>query len=404
VRDISLALAVADGTPERLLADPVRIRQILMNLMSNAVKFAAPGRILLTAGVEQDTPSMLRLTIRDPGPAIDPAGRDRLFQPFVQLGDAASGDDRGTGLGLAICQTLAGLLGGEIGYEPTDDGGNAFWVRLAFDLPTGPTAPRPIYPRSRVLLVEDIGANQLVIATMLRRDGHMVDIVGSGSAAIRAVQRQPYDLVLMDVSMPGMSGIEATRQIRALRGPAGRVPICALTGNDSPEDRARCAAAGMNDVLAKPVELDALIVVLGRLVWRNWPSRPAYSAPEPTVDHRARPLLMPARLSELRANLPPATLADLVEQSIAELTERLALLRQALAGGDAPTIAAEAHAMAGLAASFAMAALEFQLHAIVKAVRDGGVAAAAAVAGDLEAQLAGSAAALRHAVNTEMAQ
>jgi HPt (histidine-containing phosphotransfer) domain-containing protein len=113
---------------------------------------------------------------------------------------------------------------------------------------------------------------------------------------------------------------------------------------------------------------------------------------------------MPARLSELRANLPPATLADLVEQSIAELTERLALLRQALAGGDAPTIAAEAHAMAGLAASFAMAALEFQLHAIVKAVRDGGVAAAAAVAGDLEAQLAGSAAALRHAVNTEMAQ
>jgi len=406
-RGMTLTLVVGDGTPERLQADPVRIRQILMNLMSNAVKFALPGHVMLIAAVEHDMPAMLRLTIRDPGPAIDPAGRARLFQPFVQLGNGAPGGSAGTGLGLAICQTLAGLLGGEIGYEPTEDGGNAFWVRLTFDLPAEPPAPhptpRPIYPRSRVLLVEDIRTNQLLIATMLRRDGHMVDVVASGSAAVRAVACQPYDLVLMDIFMPGMTGIEATRHIRALPGPAGAVPICALTGNVSPEDQARCAAAGMNDVLGKPVELDALIGVLGRLVWRHWPARQPNGAPKPRFDGPVLPLLMPSRLSELRAHLPPATLADLVEQAIDELTERLAPLREALISGDAATIEAEAHAMVGLAGSYAMAALEFRLRAIIEAVRVAGASRAASVAGDLEAELARSAAALRHAVSTEMA-
>jgi signal transduction histidine kinase/DNA-binding response OmpR family regulator len=403
-RGMTLTLAVAEGTPDRLQADPVRIRQILMNLMSNAVKFASPGRVVLAAEVEHDMPGMLRLTIRDPGPAIDPTGRARLFQPFVQLGEGAGDGYTGTGLGLTICQTLAGLLGGEIGYEATEDGGNAFWVRLAFDLPVEEPASRParrpLYPRSRVLLVEDIRANQLVIATMLRREGHMVDITASGSAAIRAVARQPYDLVLMDIFMPGMTGIEATRHIRAMPGPAGTVPVCALTGNVSPEDRARCDAVGMNDMLVKPVELDALIDVLGRLVWRSRPSWQPRGTLEPRVDAPVLPLLMPSRLEELRANLPPSALVDMVEQSIEELTERLTLLRGTLALGDAVAIVAEAHAMAGLAGGYAMAALEFRLQSIIERARGGDVAKAASSAADLEMLLARSAAALRHAANS----
>jgi signal transduction histidine kinase/DNA-binding response OmpR family regulator len=407
-RGISLTLAIADATPGRLHADPVRIRQILMNLLSNAVRFASPGRVVLAAAIEPDMPRMLRLTVRDPGPTIDPAGRTRLFQPFVQLGDATAAASSGTGLGLAICQTLAGLLGGEIGYHPTEDGGNAFWVRLAFELPAGETAPpppaRPIYPRTRVLLVEDLRANQLVIATMLRRAGHSVDIAASGSAAIRAVTRQPYDLVLMDIFMPGMSGIEAARQIRALPGPAGVVPICALTGSVAPEDRARCEAVGMNEVLVKPVELGSLIAVLGRLVWRHRPARQPDGLLECSVEAPLVPLLMPARLAELRGNLPPATLTVLVEESIEEVTQRLALLRDALAQGDAETAQAEAHAMAGLAASYAMASLECRLHAVLEAIRaGGGVARATAAAGDLESELGLTAAALRHAVCAEMA-
>jgi signal transduction histidine kinase/DNA-binding response OmpR family regulator len=402
-RGITLTLAVSASAPQRLRADPVRIRQILTNLMSNAVKFASPGRVVLAAELEPGTAAMLRLTVRDPGPAIDPAGRARLFQPFVQLGDAAADGSFGTGLGLAICQTLAGLLGGEIGYEPTEVGGNAFWARLAFEHSANVRAPgparRPIYPRTRVLLVEDIRTNQLVIATLLRREGHMVDVAASGSAAIRAVSRQPYDLVLMDIFMPGMTGIEATRLIRALPGAAGTVPICALTGNVSPEDRASCEAAGMNDMLGKPVELDALIGVLGKLVWRSRQTWLPDGMLEPATDNPVLPLLMDSRLAELRANFAPAVLADLAEQSIGELHERVSPLRDALAAGDAALIEAEAHAMAGLAGSYAMAALEFRLQAIVEAVRGGDGATAASIGIGLEAMVARSAAALRHAVN-----
>jgi signal transduction histidine kinase/CheY-like chemotaxis protein len=402
-RGITLSLAVDAGVPDRLVADPVRIRQILTNLVSNAVKFASPGRVVLAAGMELDLPGMLRLTVRDPGPAIDPAGRARLFQPFVQLGDGEAGVSTGTGLGLAICQTLARLLGGEIGYEPTEAGGNAFWVRLAIDLPVEPaagsTTARPIYPRTRVLLVEDIRANQLVIATMLRREGHMVDIAASGSAAIRAVSRQPYDLVLMDIFMPGMTGIEATKQIRALPGPSSAVPICALTGNASAEDRARCLAAGMNEILVKPVEATALIGVLGRLVWRNHPAWQPDGALERSAEAPVLPLLMPSRLSELRANLAPTLLAELVAQSIDELSERMARLRTALAFADAAMTEAEAHAMAGLAGSYAMAALEFRLHAIVEVIRAGGTLRGAADPAELDDLLTRSAAALREAIN-----
>jgi CheY-like chemotaxis protein len=343
---------------------------------------------------------MLRLTIRDPGPAIDPAARARLFQPFVQLGDAVAAGNVGTGLGLAICQTLAGLLGGEIGYRPGEDGGNAFWVRLAFDLPPAPPpAVRPVHPRSRVLLVDDIVANQLVTATMLRRDGHMVDVAASGGAALRAVAHVPYDLVLMDIVMPGMSGIEATRRMRALPGPAGVVPICAVTGNASPQDRARYEAAGMSDILVKPVEPDALIEMLGRLVWRHRPTRQPPAPPPPAEEPSTAALLAASRLAALRANLPPATLADLAEAAIAELGERLQPLQQALSSGDALAIEAEAHAAAGIAGGYGMGALEARLRAIVTTARGGRMADAASQAAELLDLLGRSAEALRHAVS-----
>jgi CheY-like chemotaxis protein len=196
-----------------------------------------------------------------------------------------------------------------------------------------------------------------------------------------------------------MTGIEATRQIRALPGPAGAVPICALTGNETPEDRARCAAAGMDEVLAKPVAPDALIAVLGRLVWHH---QPVTLPPEPSRASAAPPLLAAARLAELRANLPPATLADLVEQAIAELTERLAPLQAALESGDMAAIGAEAHAMAGLAAGYAMAALEVRLRAIMSAARAGNAAEVASHGADVPSLLARSTAALRNAVSSEL--
>ncbi|MBS0562242.1 MAG: PAS-domain containing protein [Proteobacteria bacterium] len=427
-RGIVLAIAVAPETPERLHADPVRIRQILVNLVSNAVKFASPGRVVLsaglvaTAGAPPGAPMLLRLAVRDPGPAIDPAGRARLFQPFVQLGVPDAGGEAGTGLGLTVCRTLAKLLGGGIGYEPTKDGGNSFWVTVAFRpvdaeardavgaraadgaqdgvLDGAPDGARrlPVLPRTRVLLVEDVRANQLVIARLLRRGGHLVDVAGSGAAAIRAVMGTPYDAVLMDVRMPGMNGIDATRFIRALPGAAGGVPICALTGDVGAADWDAYRAAGMDEVLSKPVELGALLAMLGRLVWRGRPVRtsdPPVAAPPPPAGEL--PAVLGPRIAELRVNLSPAVLADLVGKAMEELEQLMAQLRAALTAADAAGIEAHAHAMAGLAGSYALAALEHRAQAVVAAVRTGGPARAAASAGDLEALLAESCAALREA-------
>jgi signal transduction histidine kinase/HPt (histidine-containing phosphotransfer) domain-containing protein len=409
-RGIELALTIADNAPERLHADPVRIRQIVINLVSNAVKFAMPGRVLLLAETDAFGPGsigMLHLTVEDPGPTIDPVGRDRLFQPFVQLADGnQDAEPSGTGLGLTICRMLAGLLGGEIGYEPTATG-NAFWVRLAFrvldqDAPSIP--PRRIFPRARLLLVEDMRANQLIVATMLRREGHMVDVATSGSAAIRAVERVPYDMVLMDIQMPGMTGIQAARCIRALPPPAGVVPICALTGDVSAEDRALCTDAGMDAVLGKPVELATLTGMLESLVWPFRPWRMPHGLPEPPLPAAPLPSLMPARLAELRANLEPAVLSELADQAIDEMSIRLPMLREAIAAGDADRIKAEAHALIGVAGSYAMVSLEFRLNAILEAVRSDSTERAAMMAGDVEAEFAQAAAALRQATARERTQ
>ena len=200
---------------------------------------------------------VLFIAVRDRGPVIEPAGRERLFRPFSRLdpGDPGAEGTLGSGLGLAICRQLVAVMGGQIGCDPwvADDGhaGNEFWVRLPIaPLPDGqqesPGADVPvrrILPRTRILLVEDILANQLVTATLLRREGHQVDIAINGAEALQAVARHPYDLVFMDIFMPGMSGFDVARRIRAMPAPAGTVPIVALTANVSPDDHALCRAA-----------------------------------------------------------------------------------------------------------------------------------------------------------------
>ena len=413
-RGIVLVIDVAPEAPEQLHADLVRIRQILVNLVNNAVKFAIPGRVVLSAGLAPATGGtggtpMLRLAVRDPGPAIDPAGRARLFQPFVQLGAPDAGGEAGTGLGLTVCRALAELLGGGIGYEPTEDGGNAFWVTVTFgsvddagaqdeaaaEAPDGTPRRLPVLPRTRVLLVEDVRANQLVIARLLRRAGHLVDVAASGAAAIRAVMRAPYDVVLMDVRMPGMSGVEATRFIRGLPGAAGAVPICALTGDVSDADREAYRAAGMDEVLSKPVALGGLLAVLAGLVWRGRPPHPVDPPVAAVAIATDAPTVLHSRITELRAGLSPAVLADLAARATEELAELMTQLRAALDAGDAAAVETHAHAMAGLAGNYALAALEGRAQDVVAAVRAGDTARAAASGVGLETLLADGCTVLR---------
>ena len=256
-------------------------------------------------------------------------------------------------------------------------------------------------PRTRILLVEDILANQLVTATQLRREGHLVDIASSGPEAISVAASRPYDLVLMDIFMPGMDGLETTQRIRALGGPAAHVPIIALTASVDAEGEAQCLDAGMSGMLGKPVSLSDLLDVIARYVWPYRSDARSAKAASAEFGREAPDTLSASRLDELRATLPADTLAGLVEECLVELSERVGLLQDALRQGAADAIFAQAHAMAGMAAEYGMAALEIRLRTLMRALRDQ-PDAAAAIGEELEADVARAAEALREALRIEM--
>jgi CheY-like chemotaxis protein len=254
-----------------------------------------------------------------------------------------------------------------------------------------------------VLLADDVLANQLVIATLLRREGHMVDVVASGQEAVDAVRRNPYDLVFMDIFMPGMGGQEATRMIRSLPEPASLTPIIALTANVTAEDAALFEASGMDGSLPKPVSLAQLLDVLHTRVWssaaRQAPGEP-HVQPPPS-DPWA--VLSQARIRELRTSLPPATFVNLVEECLSDLEHRLPVLRQAVASGYPEAITAHAHAMVGMAAGYGMAALETRLRTILAAARDGDtLTLSGPVVDEVEADLAEARRMLREVSQVEI--
>ena len=413
-RGITLRLATDPDMPPEMYGDPGRLRQVLINLLSNAVKFGIPGPVMLLARADRDAHghNRLLLAVRDRGPVIEEAGRARLFRAFSRL-DLTGGEPLGSGLGLAICRYLVTLMGGEIGCRTwvSEDGhaGNEFWVRLPqAPLPAGArprsattdASPRLVLPRSRILLVEDIAANQLITALLLRREGHLVDVADTGEAALRAVGRLPYDLVFTDLHLPGIDGFELARQIRALPGAAGAVPLVALTANTGPDDRLACERAGIGDLLDKPVALADLVAALVRHVWRGRPVRPV--ALQPVVPLPTAPVLAADRIRELRSHLPPDALRSMVQECLVDLQTRLPALRHALQMGDSAATASQAHAMVGMAAGYGMAALEARLRALMTAARGPHQAAAAELLEQLEADLAQSARALREALQIEM--
>ena len=261
--------------------DPLRVRQIISNYLNNALKFTAQGQISLLArrAAEGDT---VRVEVRDTGPGIDAATRERLFEPFTQADQSTTRRFGGTGLGLSICRQLAGLMGGSVGVHSVVGEGSSFWAELPLPramkpVPasrvtwsTGPAGESPL-EGARVLMVEDNPVNMLIAVAMLERWGVQVTQAQDGSEAVAAVQAaatsgQPFHAVLMDVQMPVMSGHEATRALRAL--PQGRaLPIIALTAAALVSERDEALAAGMNDFLTKPIDADRLLASLLR--WRG---------------------------------------------------------------------------------------------------------------------------------------
>jgi CheY-like chemotaxis protein len=235
----------------------------------------------------------------------------------------------------------------------------------------------------------------------LRREGHLVDIASSGPEAISALTSNPYDMIFMDIFMPGMTGLETTQHIRRMGTVAATVPVIALTGNVTPEDEALCAAAGMNGMLGKPVSLHELLVVLGRCVWPHRSDHtPAYGAGQ-AAEPVLPPVLSARRLQELQGTLPADTLASLVEDCFVELSERLVALQETIEEGDRQSIIAQAHAMAGMAAEYGLAALEMRLRALLRATgREPN--AIGGISDELEAEMVRAAVAMREKLHIEV--
>ncbi|HTY67555.1 MAG TPA: ATP-binding protein [Alphaproteobacteria bacterium] len=273
-KELALDARVAPSLPTMLVGDRHRLRQILLNLLNNAIKFTERGgRVQLRLSCDGDERDgvKLRFEVEDSGIGMPEDVQARLFNRFTQAESSTARKYGGTGLGLSICKRLVELMGGTIGVTSAPGRGSTFWFTVSLPRAKGalvlqPTAVEgPASPgKLRILLVDDAEMNRRLAAIMLKAAGHTVDTADDGGAAVEAVQRQRYDLVLMDVQMPGVDGYEATARIRALPGAPRDVPIVAMTANVMEDDVRKCLTAGMNDHLAKPIERNRLLTAVAR--------------------------------------------------------------------------------------------------------------------------------------------
>lgn len=256
-------------------SDPTRLRQVILNLMSNAVKFTNQGTVTLRMRqINMRNEIWLRVEVQDTGIGISEAGREKLFRPFSQVDASISRQYGGTGLGLTICKEIIDRFGGRIGVESATGLGSQFWfevpVRPAEDAPQAveakPASNNFIARSLKILVAEDNKVNQQVIIGYLHHLGQNVTLAENGLVAVQKAQEAPFDLVLMDMQMPVMDGIEAARNLRASHGPSRAAPIIALTANASEQDREACLQAGMNGFRSKPITLAALSALLQQTI------------------------------------------------------------------------------------------------------------------------------------------
>ena len=279
-KGLSFAFEYSDGPAPLVHCDPTRLRQVLFNLLNNALKFTETGEIRLRVSHEDEGEGrlLLRFEVIDSGIGIDAEVLEKVFTRFSQADSSTTRRFGGSGLGLSICRDLAELMDGEVGAESTPGQGSIFWFTVrcrrgeaseavedawpsfTADLPEDAGGRRAL----KILVAEDNKINQLVIDSLLSRLGHHARIVDNGLEAVAAVREEAFDLVLMDVQMPEMDGCCATEAIRALDGPAASLPIIALTANAMRGDRERYLARGMNDHVPKPIQPPVLIAAIER--------------------------------------------------------------------------------------------------------------------------------------------
>ncbi len=305
-KGLQLHLHQGAGLPRALLGDAGRLRQMLFNLVGNALKFTAQGTIdlSLTSRALDAERIELSVAVKDTGIGIAADALPKLFEHFSQADSSTARRFGGSGLGLAICRQIATLMGGTVSAESVPGTGSTFTVMLPFALaametavdtavdtaagtpaaapahleaPAAPEAPEAPATGLRILAAEDNVVNQLITEALVKQMGHYCDLVGDGREAVRQVQQAHYDLILMDVQMPVLDGVAAVREIRALAAPCASIPVIALTANVMTTDRDAYLAAGMDDYVAKPIEYKLLVAAIARVRTKRRAGRAAQS-------------------------------------------------------------------------------------------------------------------------------
>ncbi|MCE3263261.1 MAG: histidine kinase [Pseudoduganella sp.] len=381
-KGISLVAELARDLPQWWQGDPVRLRQVVMNLVGNGVKFTERGEVRLTAAAAPG--GGIVLSVQDTGIGIESKELDRLFQKFEQANAATSRKFGGAGLGLAICKNIVDAMGGTIDVRSAPGAGSEFTVFLP--LQPGQQAVQPAIARRtphaarlEILCAEDGGTNQIILRELLADMGHRVTIAEDGQAALEQLAQRDFDLVIMDSRMPRMDGIAALRQLRAGSGGVRNraVPVVALTANAADDERQRFMAAGADGFLPKPINEENLHAEIGRQLER--------------MARSGRPTL-----PELDAMFAPDDKAR--RRDIAYVAARaafqhegprlLAAIREALANDDAAAVSLNAHSLLGGAGYFGAGALR-ELCGRIERLADGGqLQATAPLVAALEAALA----------------
>ena len=282
-KGLSLQIEISDEVPQVLAGDDLRVKQILLNLLGNAIKFTGKGGITLSAAVKERSGdiALIELSVQDAGIGISPAAMENLFKPFVQADNSISRNYGGTGLGLAICERLSRLMGGSISVDSSEGVGSIFRVLLPFPVvdrglpgqPPGADAAEPASqalwtgPALKVLLVEDNQFSQQFGAALLKKWGHQVALAENGQQALAALGAETFDMILMDIQMPVMNGDEALAVLRERERPSGRrLPVIALTAYALKGDREKFLAMGFDGYVSKPLEVKKLVAEMKRVL------------------------------------------------------------------------------------------------------------------------------------------
>ena len=367
LKGLRFTSAVDPAVPPVLRGDPLRLGQVLLNLVGNAVKFTERGEVSLRAFVEErkgDT-AVIRFEVRDTGPGIPDSVKDSLFEPFTQADASTSRRFGGTGLGLSICRRLVELMNGEIGFASEEGRGATFWFAVPFiagetveapdedDTATSGRLPGWAQNPGPILVAEDSPVNRKLILAQLKKLGLEAEVADGGREAVEAASRTAYALILMDCQMPLMDGYEAARAIRRLEERLGRhTPIVATTAGATRGEREKCLAAGMDDYLSKPVRLADLHRALAR--WLQGPDSSSASNVEETASAGESEVAAAAKTSSGCGGLRELTrvtggdaglTAEIIEAFLQDMPAKLARLNNALARADAAGARLQAHGM-----------------------------------------------------------